>query len=228
MNKIGMLVAVETDAIFQRYPNIKQLDAPKGFEVFVHDDENYQLYIMHCGMGTVMAAAGTQLLIDRYNVNAIIDFGVVGGLTPAMKVEKLVIIEKVVHYRFDVSEAMDLQIGQVDGHDSIFLYTDQELREKAQSIAPELKNACIASGDKFVSTAEEKSYIHDKFQCDVCDMESSGIVLVCEANDIPCLLFKAVSDSLTGGAEEFWKELLDVSIKCLDITDKVIKAMFSE
>jgi len=227
-NKVGMIVAVETEAIYQRYPDIKRLDAPKGFEVFLHQDENYQLFIMHCGMGTVLAAAGTQFLIDKFDVNVIIDFGVVGGLTEVMKVEKMVLIERAVHYRFDVSECMDLQIGQVDGHDSIYLYTDKELLNKALEIAPSLKKATIASGDKFVSKAEEKSYIHEKFDCDVCDMESSGIILTCEANNVPCLLFKAVSDSLTGGAEEFWKELLNVSLKCLDITDKVIDLIYNK
>jgi len=226
MKSIGLLVAVETEAIFNRYPNLKKLDAPKGFEVFLYQEQNYQLYFMHCGMGTVMAAAGTQLLIDKYNVSAIIDFGVVGGLTPAMNVEKLVIVEKVVHYRFDCSEFMDLKVGQVDGHDSIFLNTDKELLEKALQIAPDLKKVTIASGDKFVSTAQEKQEIHDKFDCDVCDMESSGILLVCEANNVPCLLLKAVSDGLAGGAKQFWEELLNVSLMCLDITDKIIHSLF--
>jgi len=222
MIKVGMIVAVETDAIFSKYKDIKKLDAPKGFNVYEHNDEKYQLFIMHCGMGTVLAAAGTQYLIDNFNVDVIVDFGVVGGLTPSMSVEKLVIVDRVVHYRYDCSEFMDLKVGQVDGHDSIYLYTDEALLNKALNIVPNLKKATIASGDKFVSTAQEKAYIHETFDCDICDMESSGIVLVCEANNKPCLLFKAVSDGLSGGANEFWKELVNVSLKCLDITDQVI------
>ncbi len=222
-----MIVACETEAVLEKYPDLKKLEAPKGFEVFVHQDKNFEVYVMHCGMGSVYAAAGTQLLIDRYNVDTIVDFGVVGGLTQEMKTERLVLVEKAVHYRYDCSEFMDLKIGQVDGHDSIYLYTDKTLLEKALSVAPFLKKATIASGDKFISKTEEKNWIHETFDCDICDMESSGIILTCEANDVPCLLFKAVSDCLTGGAEEFWKELLNVSLMCLDITDKVIKEMYN-
>lgn len=222
-----MIVAVEQDAVFAHYGDVEKLSAPKGFEVYVHRDIKYELYIMNCGMGTVLAACGTQYLIDKYGVDVIVDFGVVGGLTPEMKVEKMVIIDKVVHYRYDCSEFMDLKVGQVADHDSIYLYTDKELVQKALKLSPGLKTATIASGDRFVSKAEDKAKIHEDFGCDVCDMESSGIVLTCEANNIPCLLFKAVSDGLQGGANEFWQELNKVSLICLKLTDEILDIMYN-
>lgn len=228
MTKIGMIVAVETQGIFERYKNIEKLDTPKGFELFLHHDENFDLYIMHCGMGTINATAGTQLLIDKCNVDVIVDFGVVGGLTEQMKVQKVVVIDRIVHYRYDASEFMDLKVGQLQEYDDIFVYTDQKLVEEVIKHDSSIAKATIASGDKFVSKAEDKKYIHDTFDADVCDMEAVGIALTCNANDVPYLLIKAVSDSISGGADELWKEINDVSLHCLDITIQIINDIYKK
>ena len=58
-------------------------------------------------------------------------------------------------------------------------------------------------------------------------MEAIGIALTCEANNIPCLLIKAVSDSITGGAEEFWKEINEMLLYCLDITISIINKLYN-
>ena len=226
MTKIGMIVAVETHAIFEKYKDIETLPAPKGFELFLHKEENFDLYIMHCGMGTINASAGTQHLIDKYNIDVIVDFGVVGGLTENMKVQRIVVIDKIVHYRYDVSEFMDLQIGQIPDHE-LYIYTDKTLVEEVIKRDPSIAKATIASGDKFVAKPEDKKYIHETFKADVCDMEAIGIALTCEANNVPCLLIKAVSDSIVGGADEFWKEVDRVSLLCLDITESIINNLYN-
>ena len=56
-------------------------------------------------------------------------------------------------------------------------------------------------------------------------MESAGIVLSCEANGIPCLLLKAVSDGLSDGAEGFYVELKRASLECLINTDKIMERL---
>ena len=226
MKKIGMIVAMETSAIFRRYSNIVTLESPNGFEVFYQKDKNIELYIMHCGMGTINASAGTQHLIDKYNIDVIVDFGVVGGLTDNMKVQRIVVIDKIVHYRYDASEFMDLQIGQIPDHE-LYIYTDKTLVEEVIKRDPSIAKATIASGDKFVAKPEDKKYIHDTFKADVCDMEAIGIALTCEANNVPCLLIKAVSDSIVGGADEFWNEVDRVSLLCLDITESIINNLYN-
>ena len=226
MKKIGMIVAIETEAIFKRYPDIVKLDSPKGFEIFLHQNDNIELYVMHCGMGTINASAGTQLLIDKCGVDVIVDFGVVGGLTEDMKVQRTVVIDRIVHYRYDASEFMDLKVGQLPEHDDIYIYPNKQLVEEVLKRDKSIAKATIASGDKFVAKAEDKKYIHDTFNADVCDMEAIGIALTCEANDVPYILIKAVSDSISGGADEFWKEVNEVSLLCLDITESIINELY--
>ena len=54
-------------------------------------------------------------------------------------------------------------------------------------------------------------------------MESAGIVLTCNRNEIPCILIKIVSDSISGGYEEFLETKDTAAVMCLDILDRVIK-----
>lgn len=223
--KIGLLVAIEMDSVFAYYKDLEELPCPKGFDLYHAKKNKNDIYILHTGMGEIASSSGVQYLATACSVDIIVNFGVVGGITPEMKKQKVCVIDRVVHYKYDCSEFMDLKVGQVDGHDSIFLPTTPELVEKAIAIMPELQRKTCCSGDKFVSTADEKSRLHYDFEGDVCDMESAGIVLACEINNLPCLLLKAVSDGLIDGAKGFYEELLDASYNCLTIADKIIDSM---
>ena len=223
--KIGLIVAIEMESVFEYYKNVTELDSPCGYKVYYTKKEKHEIYIIRMGMGEIAASAGVQYAITKYGVDLIVNFGVVGGLSNKIIKQRVCVIDRVVHYKYDCSEFMPLKKGQVDGHDSIFLTNDLKLVEKALEVYPELKKATCCSGDKFVGTAEEKTQLHNDFEGDVCDMESAGIVLTCEANSVRCLMLKAVSDSLMGGAKEFYEELKDASIICLQVTDKIIDSL---
>lgn len=223
--KVGLLVAIEMDSIFDYYTDIEKLDCPEGFQLYHCSKSNSDIYIIRTGMGEIAAASGTQYLITKYGVDIIVNFGVVGGLTPEMKRCKLCVVERVVHYRYDCSEFLDLEVGQVEGLDSIFMPTDNFLLQKALDKRPDLFKATCCSADKFVSKEEDKREMHLLFEGDICDMEASGVLLTCKANGVPCLMLKAVSDGLDGGADEFFVELYNASIECLKVTDSIIETL---
>lgn len=220
--RVGIVVAIEMNAIFEMYGNCKELESPSGFKLFLVERDNYSIYIAQSGMGECAASAACQFLISKCNVSMIINFGVVGGLTSEMKKLKVCLVDKVVHYKYDCSEFLPMIKGQVDGYDSIFIKTNENLVKHALMLNDELSLATCCSGDKFIGTIEEKTYLHNTFKGDICDMESAGIVLTCDANKIPCILFKAVSDGLSDGADGFFAELDNASKKCLKIADKIL------
>ncbi len=221
--RIGLIVAIEMDAIFKHYKTWKELETPPGFSLFLVQRDTYDIYILQAGMGEIAASSGVQYLIAKCNVSYIVNFGVVGGLTADMKKQKICLVDRVVHYKYDCSEFLDMVIGQVDGHDSIYLRTSESLVKSAMAALEDISLVTCCSGDKFISTAEEKQYLHETFGGDICDMESAGIVLTCEANGVRCLLMKAVSDGLSDGAEGFFNELQSASLKCLVATDTIME-----
>ncbi|MCQ2740963.1 MAG: hypothetical protein MJ210_02465 [Alphaproteobacteria bacterium] len=220
--RVGIVVAIEMNAVFEKYGNCKEIENSSGFKLFLVERDNYLIYIAQSGMGECAAAAACQFLISKCNVSMIINFGVVGGLTSKMKQLKVCLVEKVVHYKYDCSEFLPMAIGQVDGYNSIYIKTTENLVKQALNLNNDLTLVTCCSGDKFISTAEEKTYLHNTFNGDICDMESAGIVLTCDTNKVPCILFKAVSDGLEDGADGFFAELENASKKCLEIADKIL------
>ena len=82
-----------------------------------------------------------------------------------------------------------------------------------------------ASADKFVGTEAKKRALHERWQADICEMEAAGIVLTCARRGVPCLLIKTVSDAITGGAEDFNRELDRSAGICLEIADRIIREL---
>ena len=225
MKKIGMLVAVEMGAVLSRYGTARSVETRHGFEVRTYEMDGYTLYVMHSGAGEIAAAAAAALLIDRYEVELLVNFGVVGGLTAEMAQTKTCVVEKVVHYDFDTSAYDGTLPGQYAEYPDVYLPATASLVERAVQIAPELKRVICASADKFVDGQEAKSALHEKFGADICEMEAAAVVLTCNRSGVPCLLIKTVSDGLMGGAEDFGTALQHTSELCLEVADRIIREL---
>lgn len=222
MKNIGMIVAVEINSVSKRYGEPAITGFAGGFPVYTYRLGEDLLHVLHTGAGELAAAAGTQALISELGCKMIVNFGVVGGLTREMSIAKTCIVEKVIHYDFDGGSYSGLSVGHYLGEPSPFVSPDEELIKAAIDLFPELKPVTCASADKFVEGEENKSFLNKAFGADICEMEAAGIVYTCRRNKIPCLLIKAVSDGITGGYEEFAKEVDRVSDICLSVTEKII------
>lgn len=225
MKNIGMIVAVEIQAVLEKYGERLEERFVDGFTVNVLNNDNYTLYIVKTGAGEIAAAAGTQLLISKFGVDCVINFGVVGGLTPEMALAKTAVVEKVVHYDFDVSEIDPVEVGRYSNYPSVHIPCDKTLLNKALELQPDLKPVVCASGDKFVGDPAKKEALHEQFGADICEMEAAGILLTCKRSNIPCLMIKTVSDSISGGAEEFTSEVNRSAGICLEIAGKIMEQM---
>ena len=63
MKTIGMLVAVEMDAVLAKYGRAAGIEKCGGFEVHRYEGEDYRLIIVNAGAGEIAAAAATELFI---------------------------------------------------------------------------------------------------------------------------------------------------------------------
>jgi adenosylhomocysteine nucleosidase len=227
MIKVGMLIAVEIDALLGKYGENHEIIDCHGFKIYKYTIKNSEIFAIHSGAGQVYAAAATQLLICKFDVNFILNFGVVGGLTEEMTLEKTCVVKSVVHYDFDTSAADKCEVGRYLEYPDIFLPTDKNLLDLALKIKPELKQVICASGDKFIASKIEKEKLHREFKADICEMEAAAIVLICNKCKVPCLLIKTVSDSIKGGADEFFKSVDTSAQICMEICSKVIEELLN-
>lgn len=221
--KIGVIVAIELDAVLSKYGTPAEAKEYPGYTVMTYVNDSFTMYVTQSGAGEIAAAAATQFLISVYGVDMILNFGVVGALTEEMSLAEACVVDKVIHYDFITDGWLNLKPGQYLGYDSPFISTSTELVDEALRVFPGLKKVVCASADKFVDDPAAKAALSEKYGADICEMEAAGVVLTCHRNNVPCLLIKAVSDGLTGGAKEFMTELNRVSLECFDAADKIIR-----
>lgn len=129
---------------------------------------------------------------------------------------------KVVHYQYDLFAVDNVPAGRYLEYPDRLLPVSTAFTDLA---SPELHRVVCASGDKFVGDAAEKLWLHNEFGADICDMESAAILLTCDRNRVPCLIIKAVADSLSGGAAEYWREKNQTAKSCLDYAVEVIDGL---
>lgn len=221
--KIGVVVAIELDAVLSKYGTPTEQNIYPGYTVMTYENDSFTMYVTQSGAGEIAAAAAAQFLISVYGVDMILNFGVVGSLSHEISLAEACVVDTVIHYDFTTDGWLNLSPGQYLGYDSPYISTSKELTDEALRVFPGLKKVVCASADKFVDDPAAKSALREKYGADICEMEAAGIVLTCNRNNIPCLLIKAVSDSLVGGGKEFLTELNRVSIECFDAADKIIR-----
>ncbi|SES03097.1 5'-methylthioadenosine/S-adenosylhomocysteine nucleosidase [Streptococcus gallolyticus] len=203
MKKIGMVVAVEIQSVMKKYADKLKKENIKGFKVYSVAFDDKILYITQSGAGEIRAAACTQLLISHFDVDLIVNYGVVGALTEELKVTNICLVEKVIHYDMDTSAADHCEVGRYLEYRDIYLPTTKEYVQLVKDHYLFIRPVICASGDKFIADETKKRALNHDFKADICDMESASIVLICDQNNIPNLILKTISDSITGGAAEF-------------------------
>lgn len=222
--KIGMIVAVEREisAMLEKVGRPVSEEEFPGYSVKMYLIQGHELYVTRSGAGEIGAAAATQMLISVYNVSLIVNFGVVGGLTPEMSVTSTVVVEKAVHYDYDTSEIDNCEVARYLEYPDVYIPSNAQLCDMAIEIEPSLKKVICASADKFVSSSDKKTELNRTYNAQICDMETAGILLTANRNGIPTLLIKAVSDSVSGGADEFTAMISEAASVCVGVMMKIL------
>lgn len=225
MKRIGMIVAVEMNAVLSRYGTPEGEITENGFRVLTYRNESYTLYVLNCGVGEIAAAAGTQFLICRFHVDMILNFGIVGGLTQEMSHTRVCLVGRVVHYDIDTSAVDGIEPGRYLDYPDVYIPADETLLEKALAFSPGLKVATCASGDKFIADPEKKAELVRLYGADICEMEAAGIFLTCRRSGVPFLSVKAVADCVDDGDDGYWDKKQSSSELCLSVADRLIRSL---
>lgn len=217
--KIGMIVAIpeEIDALFRTCGSPIGTDTAPGYTVYCYSIEGHTVYVAGSGAGEIAASSTTQYLITKYGAELIVNFGVCGGLTADMGLQRTVVVEKAVHYDYDASPFDGSAPGQYLIYPDVYIPADQELLRMACESEPTLKPVICASGDKFVENPAFKAQLHTQFGAEICEMEAAGILLTTNRNQVPALLIKGVSDSVDGDSAEFARMVHESAEVCVRV-----------
>lgn len=161
--------------------------------------------VVTSGVGKVNAAACTQILVTRFEVDHLINTGVSGAIHHELEVGDIVVSTDCMEHDFDAT-VFGYKFGEIPRLDQSVFVADERLVELAMEASQkEVTNhktmkGRIVSGDQFVSSMERKDFILEHFGAATTEMEGAAIAHVAAINDIPFVIIRAMSDKADGSA----------------------------
>ena len=150
-----------------------------------------------CGIGKVFAAICAEAMILEFHVDYVINIGVGGTLCKELGVMDVAVADKVVQHDMNTTPLGD-PVGLLSGINEVYLPTDEKMCRLLGSCLAEkgihYHVGTIATGDLFVSTPEQKTKIHERFDAIACEMEGGSIGHVCYVNKVPFAILRSISD----------------------------------
>lgn len=188
------------------------------------NDKN--VVLVEAGVGKVNAARVTQILIDNFKVEGIINVGSAGSCNDELEIGDIVIGKKLVQHDFDITafgheKGFISNVGQFVESNEQLLVKIEETIKRIKDKDFKIKVGTIASGDIFCTEPKMKEKIRNKFNADCIEMEGSAIAQVCKLDKIPFLVVRSISDKPNGQNEiTFDKFLEKASRRCAYIINE--------
>lgn len=172
--------------------------------------------IAKCGVGKVFAAICATAMINRYNPCLIVNSGVGGALAEGLRCTDTVIAERLVQYDMDTSALGD-PVGLISGINKVYFDADERAVDILCAAAKELSitavRGLIATGDRFVSTNEQRADILSHFPAAACEMEGAAVAHASYVSGVPFCVVRAISDGANSDSALDYPAFLMVAVK---------------
>ena len=183
-----------------------------------------EVVVVRSGIGKVNAAVCSQVLVDRFGVEAIVNTGIAGSLRAEINIGDIVLSTDSVQHDMDAT-GFGYPAGQIPRMDTFAFPADEKLlnlaKECCARVNPDIQTFTgrVVSGDQFISDKGKKQWLTETFDGSCTEMEGAAIAQVCYLNHIGCLIIRAISDKADDSAnmdyQEFEAKAIRHSVKLL-------------
>lgn len=192
--------------------------------VFIEGKINeVNVVLVESGVGKVNAARTTQILIDQFEVEAIINVGSAGAANDELDIGDIVIGKKLVQHDFDITafghpKGFISNVGECVESDTKLIEKMEQTILGLQNEEFKIKVGTIASGDIFCTEIKMKEKIRNKFEADAIEMEGAAVAQICKLDNIPFIVVRSISDSPNGNNNITFDQFLEkASKRCAQI-----------
>lgn len=206
MNKIGIIGAMEIEVEqLKKDMEISRTVNKARMEFFEGTLKGKQVVIVRSGIGKVNAAVCTQILVDEFQADCVINTGIAGSLNADINIGDIVISKDVLHHDMDAVN-FGYPLGQIPQMDVFAFEADQELADRAERICHEVNpeisvfRGRIVSGDQFIADKAVKERLISNFGGYCTEMEGAAIAQTAYLNQIPFVILRAISDKADDSA----------------------------
>jgi adenosylhomocysteine nucleosidase len=197
---LGVITAVtdERDAVLERMSD-SQTHVVFGIEFYEGTIRDTRCIMAMAGIGKVNAARCTQLMIDRFMPERIVNLGAAGALHPNVRIGDVVISTACIQHDLDLT-VFGLRKGFLSETEG-FIPADPEMialcaQAMAQTIDDRFRiwNGPIATGDQFNDSAARKEELYQEFGAYCIEMEGAAVAQVCALCQVPFVVIRSISD----------------------------------
>ena len=197
--------------------------------------DSYPMILVKCGIGMVNAAAATALCIKKYSPSCIINQGTAGAHDEELKVNDIILAERLVEICNYCSEPR----GKGEGVNteswvplpSAIKRGEMHSDEKLLSLAEEVpykygrvRRGCVGTGDGWNREYDRIAFLHSSLGTDCEEMESYAVAQVCAMFGVPFLGIRVISNNELVEGQEFTKASAENCQRfCYDVIRKLIE-----
>jgi len=219
MNKFGIIAAMKEEMQeIEKIMEQKQIERIYELNFIKGKINNTEVVLVEAGVGKVNAARTTQILIDNFEVNYIINVGSAASANEELDIGDIVIGNKIVQHDFDITafghpKGYISNVGQFIESDKLLIQKMEETISNLQDSDFKIKIGTIASGDIFCTELKMKEKIRNKFEADAIEMEGAAIAQVCKLDNIPFITIRSISDKPNGNNHITFDQFLEKASK---------------
>ena len=190
---IGVVIAMQSEAdILLSEMNVHRSLMVSGKPVHIGTAFNREIALCVCGVGKVNAALGTQLLVSKFDVKELLNFGVAGGLNDGTALCEVYQIDNAVQFDFDLVQLNGTKMGTLNEYEENYL--------PLQTLDLPFPCKKLGTADRFNDSIADYKLLTEELHADIRDMEGGAIVQAAHAAQLPIYAFKAISDVAGSGS----------------------------
>ncbi|MCB5952990.1 5'-methylthioadenosine/adenosylhomocysteine nucleosidase [Enterococcus sp. BWT-B8] len=211
--KIGIIGAMEQEIEALKEVLTEKRSWERAGAVFISGSlGNHEVIVVRSGIGKVLSAVTTVLLIHQYGVNMVINTGSAGGIGHGLAVGDIVIADKLAYFDVDVT-GFGYKKGQLPGMPLYYecsSYLKAEMKKAVEKVGLPVRNGLIVTGDSFIDSKEKiESIVSDFPDALACEMEGASIAQAAAQFNIPFLVVRAISDTADHEATQSFDDFIE-------------------
>jgi adenosylhomocysteine nucleosidase len=223
INTLGIIGAMEEEIILLKNEmEVLTVIKKASMEFYQGTLSGKKVVIVKSGIGKVNAGICTQILIDDFKVEGVINTGIAGSLKNEINIGDIVVSTDALQHDVDVRE-FGYPLGQIPRMKELSFPADERFIDCAfkscRRVNPKIQvfKGRVVSGDQFIADKEVKDMIIKNFNAYCTEMEGAAIAQVACLNHIPYVVLRAISDKADNSATvdypTFEKEAIEHSVK---------------
>lgn len=205
---VGIIGAMDIEiALLRGKLELIREEEHAGFKYYICKHKNLKIIIASCSIGKVNAACCTQIMIDKFNVDNIINTGIAGSLDEKVKLGDTVISDKTTYH-----DVRKVQMKTWFPFKEEFT-SNEELKniaikayQKSNLEQFNYHTGKIVTGEAFIENQSKKDLIIKEYNPKCVEMEGGAISHVAHINNIPFVIIRSISDNADDSTGVSYKE----------------------